>query len=203
MPQLVRRAGGGRHRGLANDPTLVQDLESLLEPYTRGDPGSPLRWTCKSIRKLARELQAKQHQIGTTKVGELLHDLHYSLQSNRKTREGGSHPDRNAQFEYIYHLTQDFQQRGQPVISVDAKKKEVIGQFKNAGQEWLPQGVPAEVEVYEFLCRANGKGIPSGVYDQTANQGWVSVGTDHDTMEQNRTSDVCLYQAELERQTAD
>lgn len=161
----------------------MQDLEELLEPYSRGDPMSPLRWTCKSIRRLTRELKMKEHQIGTTKVGELLHELSYSLQSNRKTQEGGKYPDRNAQFEYIYKMTKDFQERRQPVISVDAKKKELIGHFKNAGQEWHPKGKPKEVAVYDFFSLADGKGIPYGVYDPIMNQGWVSVGTDHDTAE--------------------
>lgn len=181
--QRVRRPGAGRKKITQKYPDIVQDLEELLEPYMRGDPTSPLRWTCKSIRKLTEELNRKGYQIGTTKVCELLHELNYSLQSNRKTKEGGSHPDRNAQFEYIYQLTKEFQSRGQPVISVDAKKKELIGNFRNEGKEWHPKGEPDKVEVYDFPSKAQGKGIPYGVYDTTANQGWVSVGIDHDTAE--------------------
>ncbi len=181
--QRIRRPGAGRRRITRKYPNIVQDLEELLEPYMRGDPVSPLRWTCKSVGKLTQELNRKGYRIGTTKVCELLHELNYSLQSNRKTKEGESHPDRNAQFEYIYKLTKDYQRRGQPVISVDTKKKELIGNFKNQGKEWRPQGEAHEVEVYDFLSKAMGKGIPYGVYDQTANQGWVSVGVDHDTAE--------------------
>jgi len=181
--QRIRRPGAGRRKVTEKYPNIVQDLEELLEPYMRGDPVSPLRWTCKSVGKLTQELNRKGYRIGTTKVCELLHELNYSLQSNRKTKEGESHPDRNAQFEYIYQLTKDYQRRGQPVISVDTKKKELIGNFKNQGKEWRPQGEPHEVEVYDFLSKAEGKGIPYGVYDQTANQGWVSVGVDHDTAE--------------------
>lgn len=181
--QRIRRTGAGRRKITEKYPDIVQDLEELLEPYMRGDPVSPLRWTCKSVGKLTQELNREGYQIGTTKVCELLHELNYSLQSNRKTKEGESHPDRNAQFEYIYQLTKDYQSRGQPVISVDTKKKELIGNFKNQGKEWRPQGEPHQVEVYDFLSKAEGKGIPYGVYDQTANQGWVSVGVDHDTAE--------------------
>ena len=181
--QRIRRPGGGRRKITEKYPNIVQDLEELLEPYVRGDPVSPLRWTCKSVGKLTQELNRKGYGIGTTKVCELLHELNYSLQSNRKTKEGESHPDGNAQFEYIYQLTRDYQSRGQPVISVDTKKKELIGNFKNQGKGWRPKGEPHEVEAYDFLSKAEGKGIPYGVYDQTANQGWVSVGVDHDTAE--------------------
>ena len=179
----IRRAGGGRKTLTEKDPTLIQDLEMLLEPSTRGDPESPLRWTCKSTRKLAEELQRQNHKIGDRKVAQLLHDLDYSLQSNRKTREGASHPDRDAQFEYINSKTKQFQAKGQPVISVDTKKKELIGDFKNSGQEWHPKGKPEEVRVYDFKDKELGKGIPYGVYDITENVGWVSVGKDHDTAE--------------------
>ena len=181
--QRIRRPGAGRRKITGKYPNIMQDLEELLEPYERGDSVSPLRWTCKSVGKLTQELNRKEYGIGTTKVCELLHELNYSLQSNRKTKEGESHPDRNAQFEYIYRLTKDYQSRGQPVISVDTKKKELIGNFRNQGKGWRPQGKPHEVEVYDFLSKAEGKGIPYGVYDQTANQGWVSVGVDHDTAE--------------------
>jgi len=179
----IRRSGGGRKRLIEKAPTLLQDLEMLLEPVTRGDPQSPLRWTCKSTRKLAEELKRQGHKIGDRKVAQLLHDLDYSLQSNRKTREGASHPDRDAQFEYINSQTKLFQSRGQPVISVDTKKKELIGDFKNAGREWRPKGEPEAVRVYDFKDKALGKGIPYGVYDVTNNLGWVSVGKDHDTAE--------------------
>lgn len=179
----IRRSGGGRKSLIEKDPTLIQDLEMLLEPATRGDPESPLRWTCKSTRKLAEELERQNHIIGDRKVAQLLHDLDYSLQSNRKTKEGASHPDRDAQFEYINSKTKQFQARGQPVISVDTKKKELIGDFKNVGQEWRPKGEPEEVQVYDFKDKALGKGIPYGVYDITDNVGWVSVGKDHDTAE--------------------
>jgi hypothetical protein len=177
----IRRAGGGRKSLERLDPSLERDLELLVEPLTRGDPGSPLRWTCKSTRKLAEELNRNGHRIGDRKVADLLHGLHYSLQANAKTKEGSSHPDRNAQFEYINALTKDFQKRGQPVISVDAKKKELVGNFKNNGSEWQPKGQPVEVEVHDFEDKDLGKIIPYGVYDLAKNEGWVTVGTDHDT----------------------
>ena len=179
----IRRSGGGRKRLIEKDPAIIRDLELLLEPDIRGDPESPLRWTCKSTRKLAEELKKQGHRIGERKVAQLLYDLGYSLQSNRKTKEGASHPDRDAQFKYIYSKIKTFQDRGQPVISVDAKKKELIGDFKNAGREWRPKGEPEEVRVYDFKDKSRGKGTPYGVYDVTSNQGWVSVGTDHDTAE--------------------
>ncbi len=177
----VRRPGGGRKRLQDLDPTLEDDLELLVEPLTRGDPESPLRWTCKSTRKLAEELNRQGHRIGDRKVADLLHGLHYSLQANAKTREGSSHPDRNAQFEYINTLTKAFQKRGQPVISVDTKKKELVGDFKNNGVEWQPQGQPEEVRVHDFEDKDLGKVVPYGVYDLAKNEGWVTVGTDHDT----------------------
>jgi len=179
----VRRSGGGRKRLTDKDPTLVEDLEMLLEPVTCGDPQSPLRWTCKSTRKLAEELKKQGHTIGDRKVAQLLHDLGYSLQSNRKTMEGTSHPDRDTQFEYINSKTKQFQVNRQPVISVDTKKKELIGNFKNGGVEWRPKGEPEEVRIYDFKDKELGKAIPYGVYDVTTNQGWVSVGKDHDTAE--------------------
>lgn len=182
-PAMIRRKGGGRKELTEKDPTLLEDLERLLDPVTRGDPMSPLRWTCKSTKKLAKELNNQGHKIGERKVAQLLYKLGYSLQSNRKTKEGLSHPDRNAQFEYINKQTQLFQSRGQPVISVDTKKKELIGDFKNGGREWRPKGKPDQVRVYDFIDKQLGKGIPYGVYDVTINQGWVSVGRDHDTAE--------------------
>jgi transposase len=185
----IRRHGGGRKSLKEKDPTLLEDLEKLLEPTTRGDPMSALRWTCKSTKKLAVELNKQGHKIEAKKVGQLLHELGYSLQSNRKTKEGGEHCDRNIQFEYINRQTQRFQSRNHPVISVDTKKKELIGEFKNGGREWRPTGEPEKVRVYDFLDNKDkrnkefNKGIPYGVYDVTTNQGWVSVGTDHDTAE--------------------
>lgn len=177
----VRRVGGGRRRLTETDPDLMKALEALLEPATRGDPESPLRWTCKSTRRLADELTRQKHPVGERTVAELLRQAGYSLQANRKTREGGSHPDRNAQFEYINALVAKFQRRGQPAISVDTKKKELVGDFKNGGREWRPQGEPEEVRVHDFLDKRLGKAIPYGVYDLLNNQGWVNVGIDHDT----------------------
>jgi transposase len=181
IPARLRRSGGGRKRKTAEDPQLVQALERLVDPMTRGDPGSPLRWTCKSTRALARELTGQGHPVSDTTVRRLLHAAGYSLQGNRKTREGASHPDRNAQFEHINGLVRVFQQRGQPVISVDTKKKELVGDFKNGGREWHPQGEPDGVRVHDFMDKGLGKAIPYGVYDVTENEGWVSVGIDHDT----------------------
>jgi hypothetical protein len=181
--QRIRREGGGRKPLVEQDPTLLADLEALVEPTTRGDPQSPLRWTCKSLAKLAGELCQQGHRISARKVGDLLHALHYSLQAPRKTLEGGVHPDRNAQFEYINEQTQAFQERGQPVVSVDAKKKELVGPYKNGGREWQPKGQPEAVRVHDFPDPALGKAIPYGVYDVSANCGWVSVGVDHDTAE--------------------
>src|SRR5262245_3328788 len=177
----MRRPGAGRKRRAAQDPTLLGDLETLVEPTTRGDPQSPLRWTCKSLRRLAVELQAQGHQVSAQLVSELLRAAGYSLQGARKTREGDQHPDRNAQFEHIAARVRDFQKRGEPVISVDAKKKELVGDFKNAGREWHLQGQAPEVRVYDFVDPELGKAIPYGVYDLHANVGWVSVGVDHDT----------------------
>ena len=179
--QRVRRSGGGRKRLIEHDPLLVTQLDALVEPTSRGDPQSPLRWTCKSTRQLAAALQQHGHKVGRHKVAELLVDLGYSLQANRKTKEGTSHPDRDAQFTYINAQVQAFQARGQPVVSVDTKKKELVGDFKNGGREWQPQGQPELVRTYDFVDKRLGQGIPYGVYDPTANVGWVSVGSDHDT----------------------
>jgi Rhodopirellula transposase DDE domain len=156
-------------------------LERLVEPVTWGDPESPLRWTCKSVRKLAAELNQQGHQISHQLVSELLHALGYSLQANRKTREGGSHPDRNAQFEQVNAQTKSFLTQGEPVISVDAKKKELVGDFKNPGHEWHPKGEPEEVRVYDFPIPGLGRATPYGIYDLECNMGWVNVGIDHDT----------------------
>ena len=181
LPKRIRRPGGGRHPLKANDPTLVRDLEALIEPTTRGDPQSPLRWTCKSTRNLAEALGLQRHQVSYPTVALLLHDLGYSLQANRKTREGSSHADRDAQFEHINRQVCAFQEQGRPVVSVDTKKKELIGDFKNAGQEWQPEGAPEEVRMYDFGDKRLGEVIPRGVYDLTWDEGWVSVGVDHDT----------------------
>ena len=178
-----RRPGGGRRPLTEQDPTLLRDLEALVDPMTRGDPQSGLRWTCKSLSKLAEELGRQGHRVSARKVGELLRQQGYSLQANRKTEEGSAHPDRNAQFEHIHQLALNFQEQGQPVVSVDTKKKELVGSFKNAGQEWQPKGQPERVATYDFPSQAEGKAIPYGVYDVGQNEGWVSVGTDHDTAE--------------------
>ena len=177
----IRRPGGGRRPLKEADDGLLAALESLIEPTTRGDPQSSLRWTCKSLRRLAAELTGRRHPISPNSVAALLHEAGYSLQANRKTREGASHPDRNAQFEHINAWVRQFQDRGQPAISVDTKKKELVGDFKNAGQTWRPQGRPELVRVHDFLDKQLGKAIPYGVYDLLNNQGWVSVGIDHDT----------------------
>jgi hypothetical protein len=177
----VRRRGGGRKRLTATTPTLLSDLESLVEPTTRGDPESPLRWTCKSTNRLAAELRTLGHHISARTVYSLLGQLDYSLQSNRKTQEGNAHPDRDAQFRYITDCVKRFQAEGQPVISVDTKKKELIGAFYNKGREWSPKGQPEQVQMHDFVDPELGKVIPYGVYDVAANQGLVSVGIDHDT----------------------
>jgi Rhodopirellula transposase DDE domain len=180
----IRAVGGGRKSIDQYDPTLRRDLERLVDPLTRGDPMSPLRWTCKSTRQLAAALEAKGHVVGRQKVADLLAELGYSLQANRKTKEGtANHPDRDGQFNYINEQASVFQAHKQPVISVDTKKKELVGEFKNAGQQWLPKGSPALVQGHDFPDPQLGKANPYGVYDPTANVGWVSVGTDHDTSE--------------------
>jgi hypothetical protein len=181
QPERVRRPGGGRHLVETDDPTLLSDLQALLESTTRGDPQSPLLWTCQSTRNLAEELNRAGHHVNYRTVAALLHDLDYSLQANRKTKEGTSHPDRNAQFEYINRQVRVFQKRGQPVVSVDTKKKELVGDFRNAGREWHRRGHPEEVRAKDFADKKLGKVIPEGVYDLTLNQGWVSVGVDHNT----------------------
>ncbi len=179
-PDRVRRPGGGRKPTTDIDPTLLADLESLVAPEQRGDPCSPLRWTCKSTRNLADELNRKGHHVSHSLVGDLLGHLGYSLQSNRKRLEGKQHPDRDAQFHHINEIAQDYQNRGQPVISVDTKKKELVGNFKNGGKEWRLQGEPEAVEVHDFPSEA-GKVSPYGVYDPVRNEAFVNVGTDHDT----------------------
>ncbi len=180
-PNRVRRAGAGRKPITQKQPKLVAALDALVEPTARGDPRSPLRWTCKSTRRLAEALRRQGFQVSDRKVAALLKKTGYSLQSNRKTREGKSHPDRNAQFEYINEQARRFQRRRQPVVSVDAKKKELVGDFKNAGREWRRRGKPEEVRVHDFIDPDLGKAIPYGDYDVKHNEGWVSVGMDHDT----------------------
>lgn len=177
----VRRPGGGRKPLLATDATLLGDLLGLVSPSERGDPMSPLRWTCKSLRRLAGELTALGHRISHTVVGELLKQQKFSLQANSKTREGDSHPDRDAQFAHINASVTRALNEQQPVISVDTKKKEIVGDFKNAGREWRPQSEPEEVRVHDFLVKELGRAVPYGIYDLAANAGWVSVGIDHDT----------------------
>jgi len=177
----IRRPGGGRKKAIEKDSSLLADLERLIEPTTRGDPESPLRWTCKSVRQLAQELRHKHHQVSHQLVSDLLHELDYSLQANRKTIEGTSHPDRDAQFEHINRRVRLFLRAGDPVISVDTKKKELVGNFKNGGQELRPQGDPERVLVHDFVNPELGRAIPYGVYDLGSNSGWVSVGVDHDT----------------------
>jgi transposase len=177
----VRRPGGGRKSLAEKDDTLLQDLNGLLDPVTRGDPMSPLRWTCKSTTKLAAQLRAEGHEVSQATVWRLLDGLGYSMQSNRKTREGSDHPDRDAQFGFINATAEWFLASGWPVISVDTKKKELVGPFKNAGREWHKKGEPVEVNMHDFADPVLGKAIPYGVYDIARDEGWVSVGVSHDT----------------------
>jgi hypothetical protein len=179
--ERVRRVGGGRKPLSATDARLVDDLRALVEPETRGDPQSPLLWTCKSLRKLSQGLRDMGHKIGRTVVGELLYRLDYRLQANRKMREGASHPDRDAQFRYINGQVKAALAAGEPAISVDTKKKELVGDFKNGGREWRPKGSPEHVRVHDFVIPELGRAVPYGVYDIADNAGWVSVGIDHDT----------------------
>ena len=177
----IRKEGAGRKRTADTDPMLKTDLERLIDPDTRGDPESPLRWTCKSTRQLADALCEMGHRTSHRMVGELLGGMGYSLQANRKTEEGGDHPDRDEQFQHIYRKISEFQKEGNPVISVDTKKKELVGNYKNGGREWTPQGEPKAVKVHDFEDPELGKVAPYGIYDPTLNMGWVNVGTDHDT----------------------
>jgi Rhodopirellula transposase DDE domain len=183
LPGRIRQPGAGRKRLTASNPDLLRDLDKLVDPITRGDPETPLRWTCKSTTKLTKELQAQGHQVSQRTVWTLLDQLGYSMQSNRKTREGTEHPDRDAQFHYIANKVHTFQGAGLPIISVDTKKKELIGRFKNGGREWQRKGQPEEVNTHDFADKELGKVVPYGVYDLTHNQGWVSVGINHDTAE--------------------
>ncbi len=180
-PGRTRRTGGGRKKATKKDPGLLKDLEALVEPTASGDPDSPLRWTLKSVRNLAQELRAMGHEASHQLAADLLHELGYSLQGNRKTLEGPQHADRDAQFRYINDAVRRFQKDEQPAISVDTKKKELIGDFKNAGREWRPKAQPVTVKMHDFLIPEQGKAIPYGVYDLTRNQGWVSIGITHDT----------------------
>ncbi|HEY3246254.1 MAG TPA: ISAzo13 family transposase [Phycisphaerae bacterium] len=180
-PERVRRPGAGRKPITKTQPRIVAALERLVEPTARGDPESPLRWTCKGTRRLAEQLRREGFTVSDRKVAALLAASGYSLQANRKTREGKQHPDRDAQFRFINETVKRFQRRGQPVVSVDTKKKELVGDFKNGGREWRPKGEPEEVRVHDFIDRQQGKVIPYGVLDVTHNEGWVSVGIDHDT----------------------
>ena len=181
LSDRARRSGGGRKRLADKDPALLQALEDLVDPSTRGDPTSPLRWTCKSTRQLAVALTEVGHPVSSWTVAQLLRRLGYSLQANRKTMEGTHHPDRDAQFRYVNERVRTHLRRGDPVISVDTKKKELVGTYKNSGREWQPKGEPEEVNIYDFFDPVLGKAIPYGIYDVGANTGWVSVGSDHDT----------------------
>ena len=177
----MRKRGGGRKRAHDSQPGLIEALELLVQPTARGDPESPLRWTCRSTYNLAAELRRQGFQVGPRTVARELREQDFTLQANRKTREGDAHPDRDAQFHYINEQVRRFQRRGQPVVSVDTKKKELVGPYRNAGREWLPRGRPVEVLVHDFPDPKIKKAIPYGVYDVTHNEGWVSVGIDHDT----------------------
>jgi len=177
----VRRPGAGRKRLRDRDPELEAALDALIDPDVRGDPGSPLRWTCKSTGQLSLALTRGGHPVSASTVGTMLHEAGYSLQANVKTKEGSQHPDRDAQFRYLNEQAREFRDGGLPVVSVDAKKKELIGEFKNVGREWEPKGEPVEVRVHDFLVPELGKAIPYGIYDVERNVGWVNVGQDHET----------------------
>ena len=180
-PDRIRRPGGGRKPLTETNPGLLDDLNALVEPDARGDPMSPLRWTCKSLRRLADELGNLGHKVSHTVVGELLKKQKFSLQANSKTREGADNPDRDAQFRLINEAVKTAMAENQPAISVDTKKKELVGDFKNAGREWRPRGDPEEVRVHDFLIKELGRAVPYGIYDLAANAGWVAVGVDNDT----------------------
>ncbi|MCJ7748271.1 MAG: ISAzo13 family transposase [Desulfobacterales bacterium] len=181
LAERIRKPGGGRKDITEYYPNIFEKLETLVDPVSRGDPRSPLRWTCKSTRQLSQELGQKGYAISNVTVADLLHRLDYSLQANAKTLEGASHPDRDAQFQYINSRVREFLRRQQPVISVDTKKKELVGNFKNGGKEWQPKGEPEKVEIHDFASPEFPKVIPYGVYDIGKNMGWINVGTDHDT----------------------
>lgn len=181
VPARLRQTGAGRKPLTETDPTLWAALDALVDPVTRGQPESPLRWTCKSTRKLAAELQRQHHRVSDRTVAALLIEAGYSLQANRKTIEGKQHPDRNAQFEYIHRRVLGFLKQRQPIVSIDTKKKELVGNYKNGGSEWQLQGEPEPVKVHDFPDQKLGKASPYGVYDLANNEGWVSVGISHDT----------------------
>jgi len=181
--ERIRKEGGGRKKAIEKDPKIIEELDKLIEPALRGEPDSALQWTSKSLRKLSEELKSRSFEVSHKLVGELLKVKGFSLQANRKTDEGKGHEDRDAQFEFIHYRLKEFQANGQPVISVDAKKKELVGNFKNNGKEWHKKGTPTQVKVYDFKSDSQGLAIPYGVYDLTNNEGWVSVGMDHDTAE--------------------
>lgn len=180
-PERIRRPGAGRKKILDVNPKIKENLENLIEPYSRGDPESPLRWTTKSLRRLSSELKEINNNVSHEYIAYLLKAMKYSLQANRKTSEGKHHPDRNLQFEYIYKKVKAQQKKHEPVISVDAKKKELVGDFRNSGREWRPKGTPEEVRMHDFMIKNLGKICPYGVYDLIRNEGWISVGIDHDT----------------------
>ena len=181
IKQRIRKPGGGRKRLVDKNPALIKDLDMLIDPLTRGDPESPLRWTCKSTYKLSEALRKRGHNVSQKTIYLMLQEMGYSMQANRKIKEGKQNPDRDAQFNFIYKQVKEFQGDGQPVISVDAKKKENIGQYKNAGMEWEPAGQPTDVNTYDFPDKEKGKACPYGIYDLTSNEGWVSVGISRDT----------------------
>jgi transposase len=181
LADRVRKVGGGRKRVEERYPSVMRELEKLVAPTTRGDPDSPLRWTCKSTRELADTLKKRGYPVTPPVVGRLLHELGYSLQSTAKTIEGKQHPDRDAQFHYLNRLTRRYLRQKCPVVSVDTKKKELVGRYENRGREWQPKGEPEAVKVHDFIDRQAGKAIPYGVYDLGRDEGWVSVGCDHDT----------------------
>ncbi|MGH2644408.1 MAG: ISAzo13 family transposase, partial [Chitinophagaceae bacterium] len=182
-PEKIRKQGGGRKRLEEQQDGLLETLKSIVSPHTLGDPMKPLLWTSKSLRHIEKELKNKGYKIGHVTVGELLRSLNYSLQGNKKTQEGGDVAGRNEQFEYINEAALSFMENKEPVISVDCKKKELIGNFKNAGTEWFPKGEAPDVKVYDFIEEGLGKAVPYGVYDMTQNQGWISVGISKDTAE--------------------
>lgn len=182
-PKRIRKAGGGRKRLVHKNPALIKELDKLIAPLTRGDPESPLRWTCKSTYKLAEALRLKGFEVSQRTVHSILQDMGYSMQANRKIMEGKQNPDRDDQFHFINKEVQEFQIDGQPVISVDAKKKENVGLYKNAGQEWEKKGQPTHVNTYDFPDKEKGKACPYGIFDMTRNEGWVNVGISRDTAE--------------------
>lgn len=180
-PSRIRKDGAGRKKAIEKDITLEKDLAKIINPHTRGDPESPLRWTTKSLRNITKQLKKKKHKISHTLIADILHEMKYSLQANSKTKEGKNHPDRNKQFEYISKKAQYQLEKGEPIISIDAKKKELIGDFKNGGREWRPKGTPEEVRVYDFIIKELGKVCPYGVYDLALNKGWINLGISSDT----------------------